>query len=438
MAKTTSIKASIKLRENKYVVIYHRNQLFRTGITIDTPDEFKNGQLTSRYKGKEDYREMNLLIQQKHQLINRLISEAGIKGVDTLDYVNAHFNTEQRKLMKLKLTSKTTLTEAYEEYVKIKKNKLKDFTEDRSFQRYLSEVSRLKDYEKVCPSTLSDLVDIDWFHDFIRYLAKPSTKKIEVYNTKTEQTYSVTKNMQQGNSTISRFLQDLITFLKSVQLNSELKFPIQEIIDLNKSLLKPSDDSDNIIVMTKAQWNAFKKYKPREKYEWEVDTYNLFRFATNVGMRFCDCIRLNDDYVNQDNVISMQAQKTRGRFTVPMNEDALAIYEKYGRDFRKVFKKNQRININLEKILKRIPEFCDTVITHDYNIGVTERRVKSFDLIKFHASRRTFVSFSIKNNARLDQIKAWTGWKDLRVLNHYWNVFKKDEEKNNDLLVLNF
>ena len=63
---TTSITAKVKLRENKFVVIYYRNKLWTTGVLIESPDEFSNGKLTSRYKGKDDYRHLNGLINENY------------------------------------------------------------------------------------------------------------------------------------------------------------------------------------------------------------------------------------------------------------------------------------------------------------------------------------------------------------------------------------
>ncbi len=424
-----SLKANVKVRDNKYIVIHHRNQLFGTGVRIDTPEEFntKEGKLSSRYKGKGDYRELNNIISDKLSLVNSLISDAFKKGVDSKEYINLHFDKEQKKLSKLSIQSNTPLYVAYGDYINTKISKMKDINKDSSMDSYKTEVSRLEDYNKYTTSTLSDLQDAKWFHDFIRFLAEPHNRTILVKQKNREFTKTIIQ--QQTNSTIKRFLQDIITFLKGLE-DTELKFPIKDISVLMNSLKTRSNNPENVIAMEREEWNAVKNFKPTKEEEPTLDAY---KFCTCCGLRNSDFNRLYSVYV-KDRTINMIAQKTSVPFSVRMNDEAYAIYLKYDCDFRGKFPKE--INTNLKKILKQIPEFQKKIIDNDYVLQkVVEIEVPAWKVFTFHSSRRTFASFAIQNGCTIIQLRKMTGWKDSRTIDNYLKVYGSEEMNES---ILNF
>jgi integrase len=434
MRKTNSLQAKIQLRDNKYVVIAYRNKRWKTGISVDSPSHFKGGRLTSEFGSA--YKSLNLHLSEKLQFFNRLILEAARQELDTLDYINSYLEQEQSKLKKLSITKNTTLIQAFEEYLEVKKNKMKDFRKERSFQRYVSELSRLKDYHKVTPTKILD-IDLNWFYDFARWLSKPQLKTFDVIDSKNDRIYQAKKEIVQTNSTIKRFIQDLITFLKFLKEGQpKLDFPIDDITEFMNSLKSKENNSDDIIALSDEQYQAIMNFKSNPNKPWEVDTLNLFKFCLQTGLRYSDAIILDKIDINEQNIIEMKATKTSCFFRVPLNNIAKEIFQIYECDFKNKFPKNQQINKNLRKILKQIPEFNIEQKTYHYRLGdVLEKKVKAYKLISFHASRRTFVSRAIRKRATLDQIKKWTGWTDLRTLTHYLEVFGNNHD--DDLAILN-
>ncbi len=426
---TTSLQAKVQIRDNKYVVIYYRNQRFKTGISIENPNEFSKGKLTAKYSGPEDYKELNTLLNQQLLFVNNLISEARVKRVDSLEYINAHLAIEERKLKKLRVTNNTSLPEAFEQYILVKKNKSKHIKKERSFNRYKSELSRLKDYHAVCPTKLSD-IDDGWVFDFTRWLATPQKKTFQIYDKKKERTYTATKTISQTNSTIKRFLQDIITFLNFLQVGEPgLVFPISEMTDHMNELKSPKNDPETVVALSPKQLEAYTAYQPRDE-KYEQLTYDLYLFCVHTGLRYSDATTLYDIYVAEGVTIQMRAAKTRGRFAVKMNPTALRIYEKYGRDFRDKFPCNQQVNKNLRNILKRIPEFNEITKSYKFILGdLIMTPVEAHKVIKFHSSRRTFVSNVIKKGATFAHIQKYTGWTDLRTLKSYLDIFG---QKDND------
>jgi integrase len=432
----TSISAKLKIRDNKYVVIYHRNKIWRTGVSIQSKDEFNNGKLTSRYKGEQGYKELNNFLQEKLQIVNKLITEAVKNNLDSLDYIDTYYKSEQDKLTRLKLNNNTPVWIAYKDYIDLKIKKIKDLKAPRTIDRYRSEISRLEDYHKTCPSTLEDLQDETWFSEFCRWLSTPYKKTYFIESSKYKSAHKVTKTLKQTNATISRFLQDLITFMKKIQHSCGILFPLEEVNNLMNSLTVPDDDPENVLALTRNQWEAYKRFNPNPELPWEEKTYDLYRFCVNTGLRYSDVVRLNDIYV-ENNIITMRAEKNRNQFTIEMNREAIIIYNKYGRDFRNKFPTDQQLNENLRNILKQITEFNVDTIWYEYVLSEVKEHVdKLYAIYSFHSSRRSFVTFSLQYGAKEQQIKKWTGWKDNRTIKSYTKIF--GEMNNNDSQILNF
>lgn len=437
MVKPISLSAKFVIRNGRTPCIYYRNKRFSLNISISDEKEFdlKTGKLTHHYRGT-DREEINLNIQKRFQSFNALITQALADKVDTLEYLSAHFEKADRDLKKLNIDNSTTISFAYENWIAEKEKGIIVGIGRRSSERYYSQLSRIKDFEKTNKTKLH-LIDMNWIKDYAVFLATPFEKSYNVIDKINEREYKSTKILKQTNTTIQRGFKDLVSFLKAQQeIQPEFKFPIVEINKYINSLDCAFEDNENITVLSRQQWIDYKEYEPREKFPWEVKTYDLFRFCCNTGLRYSDAIRLNDEYIINGNQISMKAQKTRNKFSVVMNEDAFRIYNKYHRDFRKKFPVNQQINFNLTKLLKKIPSFCETVDKTVYTLNKMEtQKIPFYEKISFHDSRKTFVSFIITNHKTdgkaLELIMRFTGWTDTRTLKHYLQVFG-DEHYDKD------
>lgn len=437
MAKFHSLQARFGIRDNRTPVIVYRNYKWSLNITLSDLKEFdvKGGKLTSHYRGI-DKDEVNKTIQKRYQLINRLITEAIEKGVDSLQYIKSKLADEDAKLRKLNVTSSTKISEAFYDYM-VSKGYNKDIEQGRTFDRYKSQYSRLKDFETVNKKKLGQL-NLEWAKDYALFLATPFKKEWEITDEKNEREYTVKKTLQSSNNTITRYLIDTVAMCKYIMKgNNDITFPIDDIKEYVNKFALPHEDVDNIVVLSRKQWQDYKAYEPREKFSWEIRTFDLFRFCVNTGLRFSDAERLTDEFIkideNGNETISMNAQKTRGKFQVPMNEDALRIFNKYKRDFRKKFPVNQQINANLRKIVQRIPSFNTEVPHTEYILNkVIQSKIPFAQKLSFHDSRKSFVSFLIANSREnpqglLKKIMSYTGWTDIRTISHYLSVFSPEK-----------
>ncbi len=444
MAKIHSLQARFAIRDKKFPVILYRNQKWSLGITLNDPLEFdvKTGRLTGKYRGL-DKDEINKTIQKRYNTFNKLIAEALEKGVDTVEFIKSRIEEEEAKLRKFNVDFNTKISDAFFDYMQ-SKGFNKDIEQGRTFARYKSQWARLKDFETENKKRLGH-INADWAEAFANFLATPFKKEYDISDVEKDRYFSQTKTLSQTNSTISRYLIDIIAMCKYIsKSNLDLKFDTDKIKAYVDKLPLPESYVNNIIVLNKRQIEDFKNFVPRKNLSWEVKIYDLFLFCLNTGLRFSDVIRLNDDYIitdsNGNEIITMEAQKTRGKFTVPLNHIALDIFNKYNRDFRGKFPSNQQINKNLMKMLKRIPSMCVKVeITECILMETKKLKIPFYEAVSFHDSRKTYVSRIISlspTTGLLPKVMRLTGWTDIRTLNHYLQVFGS-ETNTSDLDTLN-
>ena len=420
-------QSSVELKGNR-IVIRYKSKRWATGYTLHSKrktihdQQFSNCRLKAAWN-RDDFENANLSILKKKQHIDNLITEAYEKNVDEITYVEAFLDDNNRKLKQLSVTRNTLLTEAFAEYLREVKAKSKKITEDRSMDRYLSKLRRLKRFR---PKAKMGEIDIRWIEEFTEYLATPKEETNQIYDKRKDATFSVTKVISQTDSTITRFLKDLKSFFRYVEKISDLKLPVDEIQEYIEVLASKKPSQDEIIALTLDQWEDYKNYTPNPHNPAEVRTYAAFKFSVMTGMRWSDLTRLEDFHV-VDGKIKMHAEKTNVYFEVPLKPEAEAIFNKYGRSFVGVFSKNQQQNKNLRKILMKLPTLQHKVQKTTFRLGKPVREtIQAFERVTFHSSRRTFASFCVRLGCTLDQIQLFLGWTDIRTLRRYLSTFARD------------
>jgi Phage integrase family. len=243
-----------------------------------------------------------------------------------------------------------------------------------------------------------------------------------------------------GNATIRRFLDDLITFFKTLQETVKgIEYPhkfLDDLKNLRDSLTTNSEEGRNIVAMSQEELNAFREHKKNLKHEWQIDTYNAYMIGVLTGFRQSDIKLLENSYINQSNQICINLQKTNFWATVPVRKELQDILDYYNGSVLGKIPTIQRLNINLRKILKNIPIFQRA--DKEYVFTLNNKKVldvKRWERFTFHTSRKTFITLAIRNGATYDQIKGWTGIQDYRTLNHYMEY---QNGGKNDSNILNF
>ena len=417
MSRRQKNECIAKLKDGKYLIIYicANSKELKIPLGVKTnSDVFKNGQFTAKW-GK-DYKEMNKWLQGKKNKYNELLRQAD--GVNAVEYIKDCLNKEKIKNDEIIIKKNSTIAEAFYIHIQKKKSRDRNSISERSFDRYESEYKRICEFD--IKTTLSNL-SMDWINNFVEWLATPRKKTFKVVDGKNEREYSATKQLKATNSTIHRFLQDLITFCKVVNKSfPEIDFPLEDMEKLKVSLSTNSDDPRNIVAMSQDELNAFRAHKENLKFQWQIDTYNAFMVGCLTGLRNSDIRLLSKSYINNSDEIVMNLEKTDVWVNIPLRSEVKEILDYYGGSLVGKIPTIQRLNINLRKILSQITIFQRMDIKYSYNLQEKKpHEVKRYTRFKFHSSRKTFITLAMRSNASFPQIKLWTGISDYRTLNFY-------------------
>lgn len=430
----------VQLKDRQRIILYFKNKRWSTGYKLSKPIpkgktsvewSESTSKLTSQWK-LGDAEIANKTIYEKKNEIDNLIDEARSKNYDIIPYVESVINKKNATLLNLLVTKKTKPYIALEEFIK-RKTALKFYKNEKSMvDRHKGYITNVKDfYDLKNKSSLGSIND-KWIRELCEFVTTKRSKTNEVYREYDNVTYKTNIEVQLTNATLKRLLSEINQMLKS--LNSEhidFNFNTEGITELIKNLPtrskdKTHNDEDAYDTMTMKQWEALKKYKlPKNRRKNHQLSLDLFIFSVNTGLRFIDSNQLCDDYVTKDNIIKMKAEKNktktvRGDFSVPMNDKALELYEKYNRDFRGKFPNNQTVNKTLKKIFKEIEEFKTLKTKYKYILMTPiEQKVHTWETLTFHSSRRQFVNLLVQSGANISQIQELTGWQDIRTIIAY-------------------
>lgn len=436
MSKPHSNFSIIKIKDKRYITLYYRNHHFRTGFNINNETDFdkKNQKFNLKWR-KENQGAEDSILNFKLK-IDTLIRNARQEGLDELVFIKTTLAEEKNEFKKTKISNSVKPSEIFKEF--IKEVIVKEVKKENSKQRFSSHFNKIVWFEESQKDTTSlDEIDMDYIYRFIRWMAKEKVyTQVVTEDKQWGRSFTAKKTVKNTNSTIKRWLSDFNRFLLWCSTNNKkLNFPHKEIIKLATSL-KSSADNQEIIAMTKGQWEAFKNFKLPQKLIGLQNTYDAYAFSATTGLRASDLRKMHSVHVVNERTISMLTTKTSHKFNVRMNDTAFAIYNKYNQDFREKFPTIQRLSINLRKILKEIPEFQFNDIKYEYILeNVTEIPVKNYEKFSHHSSRRTFITNCIRNGAKLSHIQRFTGWQDLKQLKNYLDYVNADD---NEDAILNF
>lgn len=434
MGKRKSLECVVKLVKDRYVVLYIKQDGKEKTIytkLYGNKTTFSNGQFNSKYGS--DYHEMNTILQTQKNKINNLIQEAYSKNTNSVEYVVNALDKEKVNNDTIIINENSPIAQSFQIYIEQKRIKLINTISKRTFERYQSVSRRIAMFDS---KTKLNQLNIKWVNDFITWLATEKEVEIHVVDEKYERNYTAKKKLQAGNTTIKRILDDLITFLKTVEKTTKLDFPFVDIKLISKGLNTNSDDNRNIVSMSLDELKAFRAIRSSLKFDWQINTYNAYMVGVLTGLRHCDISILSTAYINNEDEIVLENTKTKFYVNIPVRDELREIFTYYNNSLVGKIPTIQRLNINLRKILSKIEIFQRKDITYEYSLKYRKvNEVFRWEKFTFHTSRKTFISLAVKNNATYDQIKRWIGWQDFRTINFY---MESQRSNVNDRNVLNF
>ena len=185
----------------------------------------------------------------------------------------------------------------------------------------------------------------------------------------------------------------------------------------------------SIIFLTRDELKAVEKYTFAERH-YNV-AKDVFLFACYTGLRWSDVVKLTRADFHGDH-ISFITQKTNHSLTIPLNDKAKEILDRYAD-----CKPNRRQKVlgitnpalptadlkTMNKHLRRIMQEIgiDTPVTHSYYIGNVRHNdtLPKYELISTHTARHTFIVTAISLGIPIPVIMEWTGHKNYEAMRPY-------------------
>lgn len=376
---------------------------FATGLSL-LPGEWDAG--LGRAKGRSpDAAAANTLIAEWSQLVANVFSHYdSLNIVPTAEQLRGAFArataadptaTEYTPAP----TSQPTLAAAFMQYIADNKSRWSEGTlyEMMSFKRVLNQFK---------PTTPLCNIDGIWVESFHKWL--------------------VNVRRQQG-STVNNNLMRLRSFLKWAEAKGIYAGKARQ--EYQPKVKGANEKSRAIVFLTHDELQQVERYQFKEHHK--NVSKDVFLFCCYTGLRSSDVLRLRRADIHGD-YINFTTQKTNKALTVPLNDRAKAILDRYkdcqpGRRQRNLGILHPALpspdrkmqNRNIHEIMKEVGINAPT--HHTYYIG-NERYdevVPKYQLISTHTARHTFIVTAISLGIPPTVILSWTGHKNYEAMLPY-------------------
>lgn len=376
---------------------------FATGLSL-LPVEWDAS--LGRAKGRSpDAAEANTLIAQWSQIVANVFSHYdSLNMVPTAEQLRGAFaRATAIDPMAAEYTpsptAQTTLVAAFTQFISDNKDRWSDGTVQAlmSFRRMLGDFK---------PNTPVCNIDGVWMESFHKWL--------------------VDERRQQG-VTVHNNLTRLRSFLKWAEKKGIYNGRARQ--EYQPKVKGAKEKNRAIIYLTHDELQQVELYHFKERYK--NVTKDVFLFCCYTGLRSSDILRLRQSDIHGD-YITFTTQKTNDTLTVPLNNRAKAILDRY-RGCRP--NRRQRTlgilhpalptpdrktqNKTIHKIMKEIG--IDAPTHHTYYIG-NERHdeiVPKYQLTSTHTARHTFIVTAISLGIPPTVILSWTGHKNYEAMLPY-------------------
>lgn len=195
--------------------------------------------------------------------------------------------------------------------------------------------------------------------------------------------------------------------------------------------LKSISSRENIIALSVGEFIHLYSMEIEEKYLDRVR--DVFCFCCATSLRYSDVRNLKWKNVKDDH-LELTTIKTGQTLSIPLNDYSSRILEKY----REISNpevaclpvvSNQKYNDYL-KILGELAGFdsIESVISY-HGSQREEKSLKKWELLTSHVARKTFVTFGILLEIPFEVIRTFTGHKDPKMMERYYQIGKKEQRR---------
>lgn len=252
------------------------------------------------------------------------------------------------------------------------------------------------------------------FNIFISELneLKMDTVNVEEFNVNHVNKYiSYLVKKGQTNNTIlgklSRMKTLLNTYSKSIR-----KLDLSFFQDIEQ----PHGYESDLVALSDEELNKLINIELTDRLEYVRDAFVL---ACNTGARYIDVKGLKISNDIWEKIWRQRVEKTRDVIYIPLNQTSLRIIEKYRGTDKIPMLSNQKTNDNLKRICKEAGIEQEMRVRRYSGNKMTEEMVPKWDLISFHAARRTFITLALTKGVNPEIVMKISGHKTSQAFKKY-------------------
>ncbi len=224
------------------------------------------------------------------------------------------------------------------------------------------------------------------------------------------------------NDTTNSYLKRLKTYLKHLHEEGYLEDRSFERV---KPLITTSDDKKDIVYVTSSEFDTIRQYDLTDKPRLDR-IRDIFVFGCTTGLRFGDLISVGPKHIIDD-FIEITTQKTAQRLSIPINEIARGVLNKYNNQIPQIT--NQKFNQYLKELAKLLN--LDSRINKVSYKGnqPTEKSFAKHELISSHSMRRTFITLGKKYGMSTETIMKIVGHSSYDMTKRYQEIDRESMAK---------
>lgn len=372
-------------------------QTFATGITVPVTSWDKS---TSQITGPDSDR-LNAIINDYSQTLDEIMQRFELieKRVPDIDELTRLFDEESGAYVNTdpEPPKIPTVHEAFDEFM-LDRGDMNSWTEG-THEKFRA---LQKKFDTLDPNLQFSQIDDAWLSKFIRHLIDQKFK----------------------NTTIQKNIAFIRWFLRWAVTK---EYYLGKSHETFRPKLKGSHfENKTIIFLTEDELQKLHDHEFADDQQHLARVRDIFLFACYSGLRFSDISALRRSQIQGD-MIRLTTKKTDDNLDIELNRHTKEILARYadtdnpdGKALPVV--SNQKTNEYLKTACKvagiKTPQ---RIIYFSGNRRIEESHPK-YELITFHAARRTFITQALRLGIPIPVIMKWSGHKDMKMLKPYMEI----------------
>ena len=280
-----------------------------------------------------------------------------------------------------------------------------------TIKSYNTTKNNLLEYQSEKNRTLTfDKIDIDFYNDFIDYLAKPAKVKTKAGKAITRA--GLSKN------TIGTRIKILKTFLAAAKDRNI----VVSMDYTKKSFKKPSEETFSIY-LTESELDDMYYKSGLPPYLDRVR--DIFILGSETGLRFSDLSKLKKENITSENTIRIKTEKVGRTIEAPVTPKVRQIFEKYNYQLPKM-PTNKHFNDYIKMVALRAGINEPVTIERSKGVFIVGQVIEKHNLVTSHTARRSAATNMFLGGIPPISIMQITGHKTESSFMKYLKMSAKD------------